>query len=288
MPMWRTGFRSFVVLGLPAIAAVLAATHLKAQTREGASGVPREVLIGVISIGQPAASAKPAIDDAQRSYADALTSLRSGQTGLAQRKFEQLVVRYPQSPSADEARDQLAKIYMTTSGLRRQAALPGGEQISHLGRPFVEMNLPQPPVGEWRTSVQAAAGFSGSLQEDFRSAAGDLVFFSEGSVELGSRARKALAQQAEWLKQNPSMKAVIEGHADETGSADDLKALSAARADAVRARLIESGVSAERIRAVAYGVERRVAHCDDQACAGQNRRVATMIETARAVSTATR
>ncbi len=286
--MWRTGFRSGVVLGFPAIAAVLAATHLKAQTREEASGVPREVLIGVLSIGQPAASATPAIDDAQRSYADALTSLRNGQTELAQRKFEQLVARYPQSPRADEAREQLAKIYMTTSGLRRQAALPGSEQISHLGRPLAEINLPQPPVGEWRTSVQAAAGFSRSLQEDFRSAAGDLVFFSEGSVELGSRARKALAQQAEWLKQNPSMSAVIEGHADETGSADDLKALSAARADAVRARLIERGVSAERIRVIAYGVERRVAHCDDQACAGQNRRVATTIEPARAVSTATR
>ena len=89
--------------------------------------------------------------------------------------------------------------------------------------------------------------------------------------------RKALAQQAEWLNRHPERSAIVEGHADEAGNGADLKALSAARAEAVRARLVEDGVAPQRIRVVAHGAERPVALCEDQSCASQNRRVATII-----------
>ena len=41
--------------------------------------------------------------------------------------------------------------------------------------------------------------------------------------------------------------------------------------------LIEGGVAPQRIRVVAHGAERPVALCEDQSCASQNRRVATII-----------
>ncbi len=116
-----------------------------------------------------------------------------------------------------------------------------------------------------------------TAQQILRDAAGDLVFFSEGSAELGARARKALAAQAEWLKQNPALPVLVEGHADDTGSVNELKLLAASRAAAVRDRLIEEGVAPERIRTTGFGADSRVALCTDQSCASQNRRVMTVV-----------
>ena len=165
-----------------------------------------------------------------------------------------------------------------SAGGRQQASLPGSVQISRLGRIDVETPAAQPTISAWRTSIRpSTTGFQKTAQDELRASAGDLVFFSEGSAELGARARKALVQQAVWLKQHPERAALIEGHADESGSASELKALSAARAQAVRNRLIEDGVAPDRLSVVAHGTERRIALCEDQSCAGQNRRVVTTV-----------
>ena len=44
------------------------------------------------------------------------------------------------------------------------------------------------------------------------------MFFSEGSAELGTRARTALEAQAAWLKRNAAVPVTIEGHADDAGA----------------------------------------------------------------------
>ncbi len=283
MLIWRTGLVALigVTSSISALAAVLGASQAQAQAQ------PREVLIGVLSIGQPAALPMPA-DESTRMYQGALASLRGGQAQLAQRQLEQLVARYPDSQSAVQAREELVNIYASVSALRQPAAFSASEKASDPGGLQPVIRPGQPAISEWRTSVKATTGFSKSAQDDFRAAAGDLVFFSEGSAELGSRARKALAQQAEWLKQNPERIAIVEGHADEAGSAEDLKVLSTARAEVVRNRLIEAGVDADRIRVVAHGAERRIVQCDDRACAGQNRRATTTIDNSVAVVTPTR
>lgn len=277
MSIWRTGLvaRICVASSVSAVAVVLVASNVRAQSRE--------VLIGVVSIGQPAApNSQPRSDDAAEFYREAIAALRNGQTQSAQRQLEQLVARYPESDSASRAREDLVGIYTKGSAVRQQATLPGSSQVSYLGSPQTEKPMVPPAINEWRTSVKAATGFAKSAQDEFRSASGDLVFFAEGSAELGARARRALAQQAEWLKLHPERKVVVEGHADEPGSAEDLKTLSAARAEVVRTRLVEDGVKAERLRTVAYGRERRVAQCDDHACASQNRRAITLIDNSTA------
>ncbi len=251
---------------------------------------PREVLIGVSTVGVPAASAAPRAepDAAGRQYQSALSAARAGDIHSAQRQLEQLVAQFPESDSATAARAELAAIYNANSFGRQQSAQPVSGQIGRLGAPPIETTVVLPTVNPWRTTVKPAAGFSKSAQDDFRSTAGDLVFFAEGSADLGARARKALAQQAEWLKRHADRTAVIEGHADEPGSTADLKALSAARAQVVRARLIEDGVAPERIRAVAYGAERRVADCEDHTCSSQNRRTTTVVDNLTAAQLPTR
>ena len=261
-----------------ALAGICAIPALVAQLTFTANGQaqtpPREVLLGVSKVGRPAAPASTSEQEAAQIYQAASSLLRAGDMAAAQRQLEQLVARYPDTDGAARARIDLAAIYNSASSSRQQAALPGANQISHLGR--AEAEVPS-ANSAWRTSVKPSTGFQKTIQEDFRAAAGDLVFFSEGSAELGARARKALAQQAEWLNRHPERSAIVEGHADEAGNGADLKALSAARAEAVRARLVEDGVAPQRIRVVAHGAERPVALCEDQSCASQNRRVATII-----------
>jgi peptidoglycan-associated lipoprotein len=112
---------------------------------------------------------------------------------------------------------------------------------------------------------------------EFQTQVGDRVFFSEGSAELGARARTALEAQAAWLKRNKALAVTIEGHAHDAGATDHNLEVSWRRADAVRRRLIESGVAPERIRTAAFGRERPIAECGEAWCAAQNRRAVTVV-----------
>jgi peptidoglycan-associated lipoprotein len=112
---------------------------------------------------------------------------------------------------------------------------------------------------------------------EFQTQVGDRVFFSEGSADLGSRARAALEAQAMWLKLHGSLSVTIEGHADDLGAPAHNQEVSWRRAEAVRQRLIERGIAAGRIRVMAYGRERPIAECSAPGCAAQNRRAVTVV-----------
>ena len=69
----------------------------------------------------------------------------------------------------------------------------------------------------------------------------------------------------------------IVGHADDAGNELTNLDLSQSRAEIVRARLIEEGVSADRLRSMAMGRTNPIADCAVTACSAQNRRVVTRI-----------
>ena len=78
---------------------------------------------------------------------------------------------------------------------------------------------------------------------EFQAQVGDRVFFSEGSAELGARARTALEAQAAWLKRHKALSVTVEGHADDAGAVSHNLEMSWRRAEAVLRRLVESGVA---------------------------------------------
>lgn len=100
---------------------------------------------------------------------------------------------------------------------------------------------------------------------------GDRVFFSAGSAELGSRARFLLSRQARWLKAW-NARIVIAGHADEGGNGEANQQVAWKRAEVVRDRLVEEGISPERVQILGLGRSKPVADCPEPACAVQNRR----------------
>lgn len=109
---------------------------------------------------------------------------------------------------------------------------------------------------------------------------GDRVFFAAGSAAIGARARTVLTRQAQWLMSSTARIAIV-GHADDSRAVEGAEAadleISLRRAEAVRDRLIEYGVSADRITVVPMGRSKPIAPCDDAMCGVQNRRAITVV-----------
>ncbi len=282
---------TIAVAGVPA--AALAQTVLpEFQLQDPDDGLePGEALLGVIET--PPARLVP------RSYATesetrtpdqlfdaALAAMKLASFDEAQRLFEIFVARDPRHPQADDARRQLSELYQRNSIGRPSTGSPietTGSTNSLLPEPAAVAapalpQAPQPlraPPARW---VAATIPVGGRLENSFMLSAGDRVFFSARSAELGARARTVLAAQARWLKRHPQLSAVIEGHADdETLSDEDLDRLSAERAQAVYDRLIEEGLAPSRLAIAPFGRAKPVAVCASALCATQNRRAVTVV-----------
>jgi peptidoglycan-associated lipoprotein len=106
------------------------------------------------------------------------------------------------------------------------------------------------------------------------SSASDLqpVFFDYDSDALREDARATLDRNARALRDNATLRLVIEGHCDERGTAEYNQALGERRAQAVRDYLVQAGITQDRLRLISYGKERPFATGSDEAAYAQNRR----------------
>lgn len=82
------------------------------------------------------------------------------------------------------------------------------------------------------------------------------VYFEFDSDKLLPGAHIALERKVEWLQENPSTRALIEGHCDIRGAGDYNLKLGQTRAQAVRTYLVDQGIDPKRIRIVTWGEAR--------------------------------
>ncbi len=210
---------------------------------------------------------------AQELYLDGMEKLDAGHAEWARKTFDSLLARFPDSAAADLARRQLGAL---DHGHDHGHGLDASGVAPVKGRAQAPASDPTPVISRsaaWRQELRRNA----AIQAKLRTEAGDRVFFSAGSAELGTRARMALAAQAQWLKQWHEFEAAIAGHADEPGTEEENLRLSRDRAEAVRRRLVAEGVAAARLAVVALGRTDPIAPCADPDCAAQNRRAVTLV-----------
>ncbi|WP_339041239.1 peptidoglycan-associated lipoprotein Pal [Candidatus Lariskella endosymbiont of Hedychridium roseum] len=116
-----------------------------------------------------------------------------------------------------------------------------------------------------------------TLQDEFNAKAGDRVFFSFDKSSLDQVQQDTLRRQARFFKENPSMTATIEGHADERGTREYNLALGERRANSAKKCLKELGVDCQRLSTVSYGKERPVVQGSNEEAWAQNRVAITVV-----------
>jgi len=101
----------------------------------------------------------------------------------------------------------------------------------------------------------------------------DNVLFDFDQTNLRSEAQPAIALATDYLLEEPTRIAIIEGHADSTGDAQYNHDLSMRRSNSVKSALLEAGVPEARIKTAAFGEEQPVADNDSALGRKANRRV---------------
>ena len=104
----------------------------------------------------------------------------------------------------------------------------------------------------------------------------DRVFFATNESILTTASRDTLRKQAAWLRKNPDINVVLEGHADERGTREYNLALGERRANAAKDYLMTYGVSSDRITVISYGKERPVDSGSNPLAWSKNRRSVTV------------
>jgi len=104
----------------------------------------------------------------------------------------------------------------------------------------------------------------------------DRVFFATNESVLTTASRETLRKQASWLRKNPEINIVLEGHADERGTREYNLALGERRANSAKDYLMTYGISSSRISVISYGKERPVDSGSNPLSWSKNRRSVTV------------
>ncbi len=131
----------------------------------------------------------------------------------------------------------------------------------------VRVTVAQPPPPPPPAPQPVAQSLDKLFSENIHDA-----FFDFDSWVIRPDAQQALVGDADWLKQNPNVDIIIEGHCDQRGSAEYNMGLGDRRANAARKYLVALGVDASRIRTISYGKEKPFCTETTSDCYQQNRR----------------
>ena len=139
------------------------------------------------------------------------------------------------------------------------ASGPGGTADSTV-RVTVGAAPPPPPPAQ-----------NATLEEMFLKEVQD-AYFDLDKADIRSDARAGLAKTADFLRNYPQVKVVVEGHCDERGSTEYNLALGDRRAAAVKQYLVSLGIGADRMSTVSYGKEKPFCTESNEDCWQRNRR----------------
>src|SRR6056300_705037 len=98
------------------------------------------------------------------------------------------------------------------------------------------------------------------------------VYFEFDKFNLNNKSLQTLKSAVAAMKNNPSIKITISGHADERGTREYNLALGQRRAEAVKDYFVLSGIDKNRISVKSYGEERPASFGSDEVSYSKNRR----------------
>lgn len=121
---------------------------------------------------------------------------------------------------------------------------------------------PKPPVPEEKPEIRIGEvkelpveATARGLEFEFSENIND-IFFEFDKSRIVDESKEILKRNAEWLKENPNVKVMIEGHCDERGTIEYNLALGERRALSTRNYLAALGIDPSRVFTISYGEER--------------------------------
>jgi peptidoglycan-associated lipoprotein len=100
-----------------------------------------------------------------------------------------------------------------------------------------------------------------------------VIYFDFDSSEVKPEYRPIIEAHARFLRENPNVVSILEGHTDEQGSREYNVALGSRRAETVRQLMSLYGITLQQLHTLSYGEERPAVAGSDEASYAQNRRV---------------
>ncbi|MCK7592640.1 peptidoglycan-associated lipoprotein Pal [Pseudomarimonas salicorniae] len=100
-----------------------------------------------------------------------------------------------------------------------------------------------------------------------------VVYFDFDQSDVKAEFAAIMSCHAKYLRDRPSARITLEGHADERGTREYNLGLGERRGNAVSDALQGNGGSASQLSVVSYGEERPTCNDSSDSCWGQNRRV---------------
>ncbi len=142
-----------------------------------------------------------------------------------------------------------------------------------------------PPVVETRAVPTAAAAIApvagatpaiaatpGAHRDPASPLAQRVIYFEFDSAVIDDRYQPILHAHSAYLKANPGLKVILQGHADERGSREYNLALGQRRAESVRQAMSLLGVAEDQMEAVSLGEEKPAVEGHDESAWKMNRR----------------
>jgi peptidoglycan-associated lipoprotein len=125
---------------------------------------------------------------------------------------------------------------------------------------------------------EAAARAAAALEAAEKAFVNEYIHFTFNSALLSDRAQQILNSKGDYLRTNPDITIIIEGHADDRGTDIYNISLGERRAVSVKKFLVALGIGTDRLDTVSYGEERPIAMGHNEASWAKNRRAQFMIK----------
>ena len=169
------------------------------------------------------------------------------------------------------------------SGLEGTEGMAGGTGQGGFGTEEELSGNRQGAIDEEALLDQEAAGAgTGSgltlADESMARFINEVIQFEYDSAVLMPTAQEILRSKAQWMRDNPDTRVIIEGHTDSRGTGEYNLALGDRRAASARFFLTELGIAGDRINTISYGEERPVDPMENESAWAKNRRAEFVIE----------